>query len=275
MITPARRTATVTILTMAILVSAAPFVVTLLPAFTSPTQFARKGVSWPSPFSLENFLTVLADPAVVIVPALSTTLVAVVTCVIQMTSSVCAAYAFTRLQFRGRNLVFMACIGVWLIPPTVLVVPLYLAFARAGLSGSFVALILPTALASPYALFLLRQSFESIPRELFEAAAIDGASHRRILMSVVLPVCRPALVTLVVVITTTTWNSYLWPRMIAGVQLPQVQVAIASLRTQYDDRWTVVMAASVLALLPTIALVFAIRRLIVQEPAPARQGDSP
>src|SRR5690606_34590928 len=62
MITPARRTATVTILTMAILVSAAPFVLTLLPAFTSPTQFARKGVSWPSPFSLENFLTVLADP---------------------------------------------------------------------------------------------------------------------------------------------------------------------------------------------------------------------
>lgn len=274
MISRAHRAAIVTILAVGIVASAAPFIIILLPAFTSPAQFARKGVSWPSPVTLENFSTVLADPAVLIVPVLTTALVAIITCVIQMTSSVCAAYAFTRLQFRGRNVVFAACVGVWVIPPTVLVVPLYLGFARAGLSGSFLALILPAALASPYALFLLRQSFASIPRELFEAASIDGASHGRILTAIVLPVCRPALVTLVIVITITTWNSYLWPRMIAGVQLPQVQVAIASLRTQYDDRWTVVMAASVLALLPTLALVFAIRSLFIRESNRTRLGDS-
>lgn len=262
------------VLLLAVTVSVAPFAVALLPALTHPAQFAREGITWPAPPTLLNFRAVLEDPSIFIQPALTTALAAFVICLLQGASSIAAAYAFLRLRFRGRDIAFAACIVVWVVPATVLVVPLYLAFSRAGLSDTFLALVLPSALTSPYALFLLRQSFASIPDELFDAAAIDGASHLRVVGSIVLPLCRPALATLVVVIMTTTWNSYLWPRLIGGIRMPQVQVAIASLRTQYDDRWTVVMAASVLALLPTVVLVFAARRLFHPDHTPADRGGS-
>lgn len=270
---PRRSMATRAILVLAVALSLLPFVAALLPSVTSAAQFARDGLAWPSPVTIENFVAVLREPSILLGPALTTAVAGLVVCATQMTSAVCAAYAFSRLRFPGREALFILVIALWAVPPIVLIVPLYLGFARVGLSGTFAALILPSALISPYAIFLLRQSFASLPGELFEAAAIDGASNARIVTSILIPASWPALATVAVVIMTTTWNSYLWPRLIAGVQLPQVQVAISSLRTQYDDRWTLVMAASVLATLPTIALVIALRRGFVHTLEPSEAGD--
>lgn len=261
-----RRTLLWAVLLCIVVVVLAPLAVVVVVALTAPRQFAQEGVSVPDPWTLENIAAVLADPGILLIPAGITAAVAGVVCLTQTASSVLAAFAFARFDFPGRRLLFAVFLAAWLVPPVVTVLPLYLAFVRLGLAGTFAALVLPSAFASPYAVFLLRQWFAGIPAPLLDAATLDGATEWAILRRIVLPISRPAVATVILVIAVSTWNAYLWPRMIAGTRLPQVQVAIASLQTQFDANWTLVLAASGLALLPpvlaTIALQHPFRRTI-------------
>ena len=134
----------------------------------------------------------------------------------QLTFSVLAAYAFARLEFPGRDALFWVYVATLMVPATVTVVPLYLMMAQAGLRNTFWALVLPFLFGSPYAIFLLREYFRSIPRDLIKAARIDGANTLDVLVHVVLPASRPILVTLALITVVSQWNSFMWPLVITS-----------------------------------------------------------
>ena len=245
-------------------ITVAPFALGLLASFTSARQFATGSpLSLPHPPTLANY-TGLADGgfgrALVV-----TALVTAVILLGQLTFSVLAAYAFARLQFPGRDALFWVYLATMMVPATVTVVPLYLMMAQVGLRNTFWALVLPFAFGSPYAIFLLREHFRTIPRDLINAARLDGANTLDILVHVVLPSSRPILVTLALITVVSQWNNFMWPLVItSGPTWRVLTVATAGLQSQYNAQWTLVMAATTLAVLPLIAMFVIFQRHIVR-----------
>jgi multiple sugar transport system permease protein len=175
-----------------------------------------------------------------------------------------AAYAFARLEFRGRDLLFWVYLGTLMVPPVVTVVPLYLMMVQLGLRNTFAGLVLPYLLGSPYAVFLLREFFRGIPSELTDAARIDGAGIWRTLWHIVIPLSRPVIATLAIITVVTHANNFLWPLIItSGDELRVLTTATASLQGRFNANWTLVTAATTVALLPLMAVFLAFSRRIV------------
>lgn len=241
-----------------------PFGLGLLTSFTSAEQFATDPpLSPPAPPTLENYVG-LSDAGfgrAIVVTALMTAVILLG----QLVFSVLAAYAFARLQFPGRDALFWIYIATLMVPATVTVVPLYLMMAEAGLRNTFWALVLPFMFGSPYAIFLLREYFRSIPGDLINAARLDGAHTLDVIMHVVVPASRPILVTLALITVVSQWNNFLWPLVItSGSKWQVLTVATAGLQTQYNAQWTLVMAATTVAIVPLIVLFIAFSRNIVR-----------
>ncbi|MEV8268443.1 carbohydrate ABC transporter permease [Microbacterium sp. NPDC076911] len=189
---------------------------------------------------------------------------ALATTILQLFTSATAAYAFSRLAFRGRTVVFAIYLSTMMIPLQVLIVPLFAQLREFGLVNTYLGALLPS-FASAFGIFLLREAINQVPRELDEAATIDGAGHFRIFWTVVLPNIRPALATLAVFAFMGSWNSFLWPLVV--LRAPEMQtlpVALASLQGQYTTSWDVVMAGSVISILPMLAIYLFAQRYIVQ-----------
>lgn len=241
-----------------------PFGLGLLTSFTSAEQFATDPpLSLPAPPTLENYVG-LGDAGfgrAIVVTALMTAVILLG----QLVFSVLAAYAFARLQFPGRDALFWVYIATLMVPATVTVVPLYLMMAEAGLRNTFWALVLPFMFGSPYAIFLLREYFRSIPGDLINAARLDGAHTLDVITHVVVPASRPILVTLALITVVSQWNNFLWPLVItSGSKWQVITVATAGLQTQYNAQWTLVMAATTVAIVPLIVLFVAFSRNIVR-----------
>ncbi|MGV8897000.1 MAG: carbohydrate ABC transporter permease [Rhodoglobus sp.] len=191
-------------------------------------------------------------------------LLAVVTTAVQLFTSATAGYAFSRLPFRGRGVVFAVYLATMMIPLQVLIVPLFVELKAFGLLNTHLGALLPT-FASAFGIFLLRQAINQVPRELDEAATLDGAGHFRIFVSVVLPNIRPALATLTVFAFMGSWNSFLWPLVV--LRKPELQtlpIALAGLQGQYTTEWDIIMAGSVVSILPMLALYIFAQKYIIQ-----------
>jgi multiple sugar transport system permease protein len=245
------------------LITLAPFTLALLTAFTSARKFSIKSpLSLPSPPTLENYAR-LADAGfgrALVVTALMTAVILIG----QITFSVLAAYAFARLEFPGRDALFWVYIATLMVPATVTVVPLYLMMAEAGLRNTFWALVLPFMFGSPYAIFLLREYFRTIPADLISAARVDGANTLDVIVHVVVPASRPILVTLALITVVSQWNNFMWPLVItSGSKWQVLTVATAGLQSRYNAQWTLVMAATTVAILPLIIFFVALGRLIL------------
>jgi multiple sugar transport system permease protein len=174
---------------------------------------------------------------------------------LQLVTASMAAYAFGRLEFKAKPVVFAAYLATLMIPLQVLVVPLFIQMTRLQLNDTYFALLAPT-IASAFGIFLLRQAVEGVPRELDEAATLDGAGHLRIFGTVIMPLVRPALATLAVFAFMGSWNSFLWPLVvIRSPELMTLPLGLATLQGQFTTQWDVVMAGSVVSILP-IALVY-------------------
>jgi multiple sugar transport system permease protein len=240
-----------------------PFALGLLTSFTSAQQFATESLSLPSPPTNENY-TRLADAGfgrAFIVTALMTAVILLG----QMTFSVLAAYAFARLRFPGRDVLFWVYIATLMVPATVTVVPLYLMMAEAGLRNTFWALVLPFMFGSPYAIFLLREYFRTIPADLINAARVDGANTLDVIVHVVVPASRPILLTLALITVVSQWNNFMWPLVItSGSKWQVLTVATAGLQSRYNAQWTLVMAATTVAIVPLIVLFVTLGRHIVR-----------
>jgi multiple sugar transport system permease protein len=189
--------------------------------------------------------------------------IAVVATLLQMITGSMAAYGFSRLRFKGKSIVFAAYLATLMIPLQVLVVPLFIQMTRLNLNDTYFALLAPT-IASAFGIFLLRQAVDGVPRELDEAATLDGAGHLRIFGQIVLPLVKPALATLAVFAFMGSWNSFLWPLVvIRSPELMTLPLGLSTLQGQFTTQWDVVMAGSVVSILPiAIVYMFAQRHII-------------
>ena len=175
-----------------------------------------------------------------------------------------AGYALARLRFPGRDAIFLSMFATFLISQPVIIVPLFILARTLGLLDSYAGLIVPS-IFNAFGIFLLRQFYLAVPRELEEAALIDGAGYFRIYWSIVLPLSRPILSALAILFFLANWNSFLWPLTITNNQdLWMVQVAIASFRQQYNGSWNYIMAASTVVALPTIAMFVVFQKRIIE-----------
>lgn len=184
----------------------------------------------------------------------NSTLVAVCVTSFQIITSALAGYALARLKFKGRELLLLIVLATLVIPFQLLVIPIFLVLKWGNLINTYWALILPTA-ANGFGIFLLRQYFQSIPIELEEAAAIDGANRLQILWQVMLPLARPALVTLFLFTFIGEWNDLFKPLVFTTrPELRTVQLALAEFQEQFTNNWPLLMAAVTIATVPVILL---------------------
>ncbi len=189
-------------------------------------------------------------------------------CQVGLTLVLCSAgaYAFSRLRFIGRRVLFFAILVALTVPLEVVIVPLYGVTTALGLENNLIAVFLPFV-AQPLGLYLLRQAFDDIPRELDEAARIDGASHLQTLRHVLVPNILPALATVAIFTFLFSWNAFLWPLIIINDpqnQLAQVVVAQAAGAPGELPNWGVIMASASLTMLPVLVVFLVLQRYFVR-----------
>ncbi|WP_107087782.1 carbohydrate ABC transporter permease [Streptomyces rimosus] len=172
-------------------------------------------------------------------------------------------YAFARMRFAGSRLLLGLMLATMVIPFQLTMIPTFLVMKRLGLIDSLGALIVPS-LVTPFAVFLFRQFFLALPRELEEAAWIDGCSRLRVLYSVVLPLARPALATVAVLTFLTTWNDLTWPLIAINHHTQYtLQLGLTTFQGQHHNRWSAIMAGNVITVLPVlVAFLFAQKTFI-------------
>ena len=174
------------------------------------------------------------------------------------------AYAFARMEFRGRELIFALFLSVLMVPKQLLILPQYQIMSGLGLLNSLPALILP-GLFSAFGTFLLRQFFATIPKDFEEAALLDGASRFRIFFSIMLPLVKPALAALAVITVMHSWNDLLWPLVVntAPASMP-ISAGLTSLQGQEWTDYPVLMAGALMASIPMLLAYLALQRQFVQ-----------
>jgi alpha-1,4-digalacturonate transport system permease protein len=167
-----------------------------------------------------------------------------------------AAFALSKYQFRGRDAVLVLTIGTLMVPLSVILIPVFLVITEVGWNNNLLGVIVPAA-ATPTGVFLLRQYMLTIPDELLDSARIDGASEWRIYLQIILPLARPALAVLAIFSVMWRWNDFLWPLIVLSrSELFTVQVGLNSFQGELQTQWNLILAMTVLTLLP-ITLVFA------------------
>lgn len=207
--------------------------------------------------------------AVTILPVgrflLNTVIITAPVMVATVLSSALVAYGFSRFRFPGRDFLFSLCLGTMMLPGQVTMIPLYILFARLGWVDTYLPLIVPSLFGSPFYIFLLRQFFMTIPRDSEEAAFIDGASRLRIWWSIILPQARPALATVLIFTFIGTWNDFFGPLLyLNSPDKATLTLGLNLMKTQVLGsgvvEWNVLMAASLLVLLPNVILFFLAQR---------------
>ncbi|XGV99701.1 MAG: carbohydrate ABC transporter permease [Leptolyngbya sp. BL-A-14] len=194
----------------------------------------------------------------------NSTLVALLVTGGQLVTSTLAGYALARLQFRGRQVLLLVLLATLVIPFQMLVIPIFLVLKWGHLINTYGALVLPT-IANGFGIFLMRQYFQTIPVELEEAAAIDGATRVQILWRIMFPLARPALVTLFLFTFIGEWNDLFKPLVFTTRPgLRTVQLALAEFQEQFTNNWPLLMAAVVIATLPVVLLFLLGQRQFIQ-----------
>jgi multiple sugar transport system permease protein len=190
----------------------------------------------------------------------------VMTVVGTVTSSALAAYGFSRIEWKGRDKVFLILLATMMIPFPVIMVPIYSLFKSLGWIGSFKPLWAPSFLAGAFNVFLLRQFFLSLPKDMSEAARIDGCNEFQIFWRIVLPLCKPALLVVAIFQFMATWNDFLGPLIFLTEQKDYtLALGLQSFQSQQGGTaWHQLMAASTLVVLPVIAIFFFAQRTFIE-----------
>lgn len=194
---------------------------------------------------------------------LNSLIVAVLTVGLNLVVCSLAAYPLARLQFRGREAIFNLIVATIMIPFQIVMIPLYILTVQLGLRDSYLGLVFPY-IASAFGIFLMRQAFQGVPKELEEAARMDGCSELGIWWHIMLPATRPALVTLAIFSFIGSWSDFLWPLIvITQPEYTTLPLGVAKLSGMFSLDWRVVAAASVLSVLPVVLLFVFLQRFIV------------
>ena len=175
------------------------------------------------------------------------------------------AYGFALIRWRGRNAMFLIVLATMMLPSQVTLIPLYVIYAKLGWINTYLPLLVPTFLGSPFFIFLLRQFFLGMPKELMDAARLDGASELRILATIVAPLSAPALITVAILTFIDKWNDFYGP--LIYLQKPELQplsLAVQVFQTQHGTDRPLLMAASVLVAAPLVVLYFVAQRKFIE-----------
>ena len=190
-------------------------------------------------------------------------IVATIGTILSVFTSALAAYAFSRINWKGRSKVFFLYLMTLMVPQEVLIVPMFIMMQKLGWVNSYYALILPWAFTA-FGTFLLRQFMLTLPDELEEAATIDGASKFRVFTQIILPLAAPAMLTLGVFTFIGYWNSFLWPLLIiSDVNMATVPLGLNMFMGQTGNQWNMLMAASTISVLPAAILVALVQKYLV------------
>jgi len=216
----------------------------------------------PSTVTFENYVYVFSN-----VPfaryLLNSFFVSAAVTVISLWFHSMAAYALARLDFPGRERIFLAIFSTMLVSAPVTIIPTFIIVRTLGMVDNYAGLIVPM-IFNAFGIFLLRQFYISLPDELEEAALVDGASYWTIYRRIVLPLSRPILAALAVFFFLANWNSFVWPMTItSNPDLRVVQLGIQTFQQQYAADWNYILAASTVAALPTLAIFFVFQKQIV------------
>lgn len=195
---------------------------------------------------------------------LNSIIVGVAVTIGQVFTSSLAAYAFSRLTFPGRDKLFFAYLATMMIPGSVTMIPVYVLMRGFGWVDTYKALIVP-AIFSAYGTFMLRQFFMTLPKDLEDAAKIDGCGFFRIFMTIILPLSKPALATLTVFTFMGNWGSFMWPLLVTNsMTMRTLPIGLESFKTQYSTDWHLLMAGSVMAMLPVVIIFIFTQRYFVE-----------
>ncbi|HVW40149.1 MAG TPA: carbohydrate ABC transporter permease [Amycolatopsis sp.] len=192
----------------------------------------------------------------------NTMLVAALTALGQLLTGLLAAYAFAAWRFPFQRLLFLAFVGTWLVPFQVTMLPNYVLLFQAGLLNTLAGVIIPN-LCSALGVLMLRQHFDSFPKELLEASRMDGRRSWTTLWTVVVPNLRPALAALAILLFVNSWNEYFWPAMVLQRSNNVVQLGLRSFMGTEGNDWGPLMAVAGLACLPVFVLYLVLQRHIV------------
>ncbi|MDE3097776.1 MAG: carbohydrate ABC transporter permease [Chloroflexota bacterium] len=217
----------------------------------------------PSPFRWQNYLDVFRTAPFGHYMLNSVFVAGVVTLAALLLHSM-AGYSLARLSYPGRNVIFIGILTTLMVPFTAMLIPLFILVSNFGWVDSYKALIIP-AIPHAFGIFLLRQFYLSFPRELEEAAMVDGASLLRIYWSVVLPLSRPILAALAIFFFLANWNNFLWPLVVTQSESKWViQLGIQHFTGEHGSAYNLIMAASTVAAMPTLALFFVLQRRLIE-----------
>jgi multiple sugar transport system permease protein len=262
-----RRTLRYVVLTVIALAFISPLIFMLVTSFKTRSDATSLPPSWfPSPFSLDAYKALLAGSGET--PVLrwfaNSMLAAALHALLVVTTASMAAYALARMEFRGKRIVFAMIIATLFVPPVILIIPNYLIVGKLYWLDTLVAIIVPTA-ASAFGVFFLRQFFIGLPLELEEAARLDGANRFQIFFKVVLPLSKPALVTLAMLSFLTNYNDFLWPvYVLFSPENQTLPAGLSTLQTANAVRYDLLMAGAVVASAPVLALYLFSQRFIIE-----------
>lgn len=251
-------------LTAGALVMVFPFVWMVSTSLTADAQlFVTPPRLIPAPAQPENYGRVF-DTFPIGRFALNSGIVAVASTALQLLTSAMGAYAFARIRFPGREVLFVVYLATLMIPMQVLVVPLFIEMRLLGQVNTYGGLILP-GIASAFGTFLLRQYFLTLPLELEEAALMDGASRWTIFRRIALPLSGPALATFGIFAFMASWNAFLWPLLIVSdTELMTLPVGLSNLHGRYVTEWNLVLAGATISVIPIVIAYLAAQRYVVR-----------
>jgi putative chitobiose transport system permease protein len=246
------------------LITLFPLLWLLSTALKSPTEniFATPLQLLPNQPTLNNFVSVWQS-----LPfgqyLFNSTLVAVLTVGLNVLFCAASAYPIARLSFPGRDWIFVAIVSTIMIPFQIVMIPLYILIVQMGLRNTYLGMIFPS-LASAFGIFLLRQAFISVPKEMEEAGRMDGCSELGLWWHIMLPAIRPSLVTLAIFVFIGSWSDFIWPLIvIQDEQLYTLPLGVAKLAGTFSLDWRLVAAGSVISIAPVLILFLFLQRYIV------------
>lgn len=259
-----RRVLVYVVLTAAALVMLIPFYWQISTSLSTNAEVVGVPPSfWPAVPQFENYAKVGEKIPLVSQLFVSATVTALRVAG-QLVTCVLAGYAFARMQFRGRRILFALVLSLLMVPPQIFLIPQYLIIKDLGLLNTTLGIALPGFFSS-FGIFLMRQAFAALPAELEDAARLDGANPFQTFLRVMLPLVGPTVSALVIITVIWSWNDLLWPLIVsAQPEAMPISVGLATFQGRYTTDYSVMMAASLIATLPTLALFLILQRRVMQ-----------
>lgn len=216
----------------------------------------------PNDIQLENYKEV-ATTIPIVRYFINSLIVTIVITIGTLITTILAAFAFSKFNFWGKEIIFSILIGTMMVPSEVMLIPNYITIAKLGLINTYAGLTIPWV-ASVFSVFLLRQFFLTVPSSLYYAAKIDGCSDFKFLFRIMIPVCKPALITIGLLRIVNSWNEFIWPLIVTNLpEMRTLPVGIMNFTTEAGGNYHLMMAASTIVILPVIIVYLFTQKHII------------